>query len=611
MDVSPSPSWLVGCISLIVGVSFGLSFGDAGSNQNIYLLSGMRKVDPTLWRGDWFVEQVPPYHVVFNWLVAWLHGMGILPVTLAVGNVVVVATTLGIVYAALRLVERRLAFLAWCGVVLIFFLLYQSLSVGYSYFFSRSLQPSSLSILLFLWGMYAYIRGWWGWTGLLWAGAGAFHANYLILGFPFFGLAHLVNMRGRIFDRNLLRLFLPPLVVLAAFVPVILQTVGTGLLPDQEREAEKIFFNFNFFHYLPSYYAISFIPFLGWIVAGVALNWSPRLIVPQAGERFSPTRGLLALYVAGLVVITVGTLLTTLVFLPVVARLFVWRLAPIVLLMSQGMVALWLARLVSGTKDFSDTSWRAALLATLGLLMVLGFALVWPPDPVYWYWPQGHEPTPLLLTLVLLPILALTFSSVLAVLPWGERCFTLFFSSRAMCRILPWLFLPALLIVSGLRLDPWHDKFDMVNGFYERRKDRQLLAWAASTPVGTRFLVSPGRTDFRFWTGRAVVVDWQSVPHRAEQRLAWYRHLLAVTNRAHLGGAEDFALLGAYYYNAPLWRMREVACLYGADYIVRSHGQNALPEAEPKAIAYRDPNFLVYRVAQPCPRAEWGRQPDG
>ncbi|MBF0424254.1 MAG: hypothetical protein HQL66_00315 [Magnetococcales bacterium] len=598
-DTTPSHFWLVGTISLIVGVSFGLSFGDASSNHSIYLLSGMRQANPTLWRGDWFVEQVPSYHLVFNWLVAWLHGLGILPAALALGNVVAVSFTLGIVHATLRLVEPRLAFPAWCGVVLSFFLLYQTFSVGLSYFFSYSLQPSSLSITLFLASMYAFACGRQGWAGLLWAGAGLFHTNYLLLGFPFFGLAYIVRMHGRIFDRNLLRLLLPPLAVLVAFVPMILQTVGSTLPPEQEREAERIFFSLSFFHYLPSYFAVSFIPFLGWIVAGVALS-QPRFTLSRINGHHTPIGGLASLYISGLTVITMGTLLTTVVFLPMVARLFVWRLAPIVLLMSQGMVVLWLVRLLFGTHAPSDTSWRAALLATLGILAVLGFAFVLPPDPVHWYWPQGHDPALQPLALTLLPILPLTSTPILACLPWGRRILPPMFASPKAHRILLWMFLPALLVVLNLRFEPRHMKFDLVNGFYDQQRDRHLLAWAASTPVGTRFLVSPGYINFRLRSGRAVVVDWQSIPHQSDHRMEWYRRLLAVTNRAKLEGTEDFVALGTYYHNTPLTRMQEVACRYAADYIVRLRRQNMPPEGDSREIAYQDATYLVYRLAQPC-----------
>ncbi len=360
-------------LSLFVGVSYGLTYGNA-DNQQYYLLNGLKLLDSTFLSSDWFISNTTYYHRSFAYLVAAFQSLGILPWALAIINVLVIAASCWIFLTIVRAVTGRQAILVWLIFVLAFIILLRTRSVAVSALFGPALQPSTLGAFGFLGAIAAFILGRYRISGVCLAFGGAFHTNFLLLGFILFGIAYLVQSwrdrnigYGALFIRGIWQ-FAPALIVFAATLPIIIDVMGLDLSSAERAEGARILFDIVVpYQYKPNNFIYSFIPYFGYSLIGLSFfNYGKK--INEASRRFN------LLFLTSFVLVTSATILTTVIFVNQVAHMFFWRLAPFVLVFSiiAGGVAVIHVVNAKSRQDL-PRPWQCAVAST-GFLMTLCYA---------------------------------------------------------------------------------------------------------------------------------------------------------------------------------------------------------------------------------------------
>jgi hypothetical protein len=263
--------WVVGLLGLALGVSFGLSFGDPLSNHSLYLLEGLRQARPGLLNADWFLRETYQYHPRFSMLVALADRLGNLPWLLALGNVLAVAASLALVFRAFRSLDRHRALVGWLVAVLLFVVVDRTHAVAGSYFFSPSLQPATLATVALLAALVFFLEEAYLASGICLAVAGLLHINFLLLGFPFLGVAHLLLGRAGLLSR-LLRQFALVSIVALFDLPVLIAATPLGASPADVSFARHVLMTIRArHHYDPHAFVPSLLLFAAWQLAACPL----------------------------------------------------------------------------------------------------------------------------------------------------------------------------------------------------------------------------------------------------------------------------------------------------------------------------------------------------
>ncbi|HEU4630926.1 MAG TPA: DUF6798 domain-containing protein [Gemmatimonadaceae bacterium] len=559
------PALGVAALALLVAVSLGFDYGIG--NQPTYLLDGLRRVDPDVLAGDWLASETYAYHPVFGWVVWLAAQVGPLPWTLTILNTLLVAAALsGLAWLARWLAGAGPG--AWLAGLLLLALVAidETHGIGGSYVFGDSLQPSALASAAFLVAIGAFLGGRWLASGAALAVAGAFHVNYLVLGIGVFGLAHLLlGARGLV--PRLARQLAPPLLVLAAYLPVLLD-VGTAA---DAAEGARIFMNVRApHHYLPRRYLHELVPFLAWQAAALALWPYARL-----GARVS--RALATLWAALALPVLAATLLNSVTFVTQVSQLFPWRMAPFAVLLAQMVACAACARLVlqpaSGdARHRAGAGWLrgGAAVVAVGLVVVYRVAHVGER--------LGGR---LVATLALAGVVAAVSVAVVA-------------APRLPAVVTRWGLVAAVLlgiaapVRSGLRYVQQTSTLLHGDGILP---EGGLYRWARSMPPATRFLVPPSLDEFRLRTLRPIVVDWKSTPVRPDELIEWHRRIEAVAGRPVRSLAD--AVRG--YATLDSARLAALCERYRVDYAVLRRRDTAAVArlAGTFPVVYADRRFLV------------------
>ena len=537
---------LIVATSFITAVSFGLSYGDGGSNHAVYLISGMRIRSPEFLANDWWAAQTSHYHHAFAYLVAGLSGLNILPWAMAVGNILAVLLVLGLLYHLASLIDRNHAPLTWLIVAALFFCISGTRSVATTYLFSPSLQPSTISSVFFFAAMTFYIRGNYPISGLSLGISSLFHTNFLILGLAFFGLGHLMLGKKGLFRRLLGQLALS-LVVLAVQMPGIIHTMGLDLPQEVKVQADRILIDIaGPFHYKPITFLIEYTAFFGWCL----IAWSMIRGVFDSrdfGNRYK------SLFASSLILIIAATLLTTVVFVGLVSRLFVLRLAPFCMLLAYVVVAEGAVRIF--TTDAKEKSfpgpWNMA-----GFL--LGFIVILPSmvRQRLIFTASGHLAT---------PSAGMIFLGACLVGLWWSAKFKgaeLHFAEKFVDKNRIMLLLSLALAVAVA------DEFSLrrFNLLYQSDPaEGELYAWAARTDPDSLFIVPPNMISFRLFAKRAVVAENKAVPYRPDETLEWHERLKTICGEEYAGSLQE---MEKGYALMDQDRLRRAAAKYGVDYVV-------------------------------------------
>jgi Domain of unknown function (DUF6798) len=327
---------IVGLMAATFALSYGLRYGV--HNQHTYLLRAVRRADPGLFARDWLVARTTDYHPGWSVLAGGLMATGHGPWLLAAGNALVLCAAALLVYTIARSLAgaRAIPVLALVLGYTVFEAQHEVVgSVAVSALFTNYLVPANLGSLGLLAAVALHLRGRHLLAGLAAAAGGFFHANYLVLAPPVLLAVHLLAPRAPGWWRSAAASVGPSVAVLLVRLPELL-----AMSADPQAAAGRAVFMAvrSPHHYLPLSFLRDFAPFYAWQLAGlVALRlWAPPLEIAFLRLR--------ALMTALFLAITGATLLTTVVTVPFVAQLYVWRLAPLAVLLAQTACACWLVR---------------------------------------------------------------------------------------------------------------------------------------------------------------------------------------------------------------------------------------------------------------------------
>lgn len=540
--------------ALVLCFAVGFGLNSIKSNLAAYLVSAMRVLRPELWARDFVINtpQVHPFYARLGALLLHLDPSGWL---IALSNVVAVCAGMWCVYRLLvATIERpdRDAFVAF-AFVLMLAASSRTGSIGGSYVFSDTFQPSTLGSLALLAACHAFIRGSALRSGVWLALAGAVHLNYLVLALPVFGLAWLLSWHART-AASLFVMLLPALLVLAAFVPLLLASGGGP--PAVTDEARRILQDVrNPHHYRVAAFASSFLPWAGFQLLGAAALWS------RAASSQPACRRLLGLLCGFTSLIVPAALLSSVVLIRSVDSLFAWRVAPHANLLAQVAIGGAIAHAFSSpTFSIAQLGKAERLLGAGGLAALLLAAL------------SG--------TLLPSSLLTLAFVALALSKPLWQSAATMLRLELLTAGVAACVIAPSL-----LRLDA---ESDLLGG---RDRDLEALCgWVkANTPIDALLLTPPDEEGMRLACQRAIVVDWKLTPVVPADVLRWAKRMEDVTGRKPLQGSADLAGYAALDSR----RLQQVHQAYGGDLLVVRRDAQFQSTVLP---AFQHGRFRAYRL---------------
>jgi hypothetical protein len=531
----------------------GMSGFSTESNHPTYLPPGLRYADPTFLAHDWWVTSARHYHFAFFALVALLAKARVLELGLAALNVLLVAAAMHGCFQIIRHVRSEHPVIVLCLIVALVIATFGFTTVGSAFLFSASLQPSTIATAATILAFAAFLRERLALCGLWLAIGGAFHVNFLFLNVLAFGLAHFLSVAFARPWRDIVsldvvlsfaRILGPSLVAAAVLAPLVISFQTARVSPEVAAEADWIFFHFAVpYHYTPMSFLDRFPAFLALQVLGLA--WTGRA-VPDARTR----RLAWSLQLALLVLIWSASLLTTVVFVPQVSRLFFWRLAPFALLLAALFTLVGLMRLISSAWRKERTALTDALrlgvtLCALPLLTIGGVDL------------SGQY----LSTAPIQPSL-LAFTAVFAIAVaqyWSD--------TRPVVSRQTLALVSAIVLVFSLLAQPYPIvRYSLLaQPDWQRAQDELFDHVVASTPRDAQFVIPPALSRFRLEAERAVVVDIKALPMDSSSLVEWYRRLEAISGSQTPQSMSDVA---AGYETLDEERLENLRCRYGVTHAV-------------------------------------------
>jgi len=543
---------------VLTSIGIGLSYGN--SNQNTYLIHGLTQIKPNFLSGDWFAHSTQHYHDKFSYVLILVNYLGLpIDISLTVIEVALRIIALVAIYKIICLITNNYAFMSFL-IVLVFVILERTNSVAKSYIFSTMLQPSSFGSTFLLVGFLFFLRGHYLISGVSIAFAGYMHTNFLILGFVYLGIAHVLLGVEGIIGRVVMQ-FLPMVCVLAMDLPFLSSMMSS-------ENAEKATYIFQFVrsphHYVPSYYMVDFILFAGWSILGLA---SLQLITIDNSLK----RRLAGLYSALLSIVIISTLLTTAVFIPIVSKLFFWRMAPFSVLLSQ---ILFVTAIVSHA--FSEKTESGVHLMTTLFFLLLGYLFI-----LRWY----------------LYKYGLSSSKTLLLSGIAFCCGVLFLRKYIAARINPFYLTKTAINVACIGMlslilayefrSSFYDHSTLLNG-HPGKLESELYQWVKTTEESAIFLTPPGLDNFRLHGERAIIADWKSTPVDPNGLMEWYKRIQDITGLADIKSSND---ANEAYLHTSIDRVIFLKKKYGINYAVLYRYNNEINRSFPEV--FKNEEFVV------------------
>ena len=563
---------VVALAAIAFAASYGLTYGY--DNQYVYFLKSLTLTDSSLLRADWFTFQTTQYHRVFAYFGALLLLLNKQGWAVAIVQFAFVLLGGLVMYRIVKRVAGATLSLAAYLLLLSILFITRTSSVGTSYLFDTILQPSTLGALGSIAGTLFFVEERWFASGLCLAIGGAFHANYLVLSYPIFGLAHLA-LGFKDLRRRLLLQFSPVLAITLVLSPLLLAASHTKASP----EAQDILFRVRSpHHYNPVRYERNFMPFAAWQLLGIGSGW--LLHKTANGRRLG------AVLCGLMLTIWTGTLLTTFYDVPKVNQIFVWRFAPNADLLSQILLACAVAQALA-----KPSLTRLYPGVAIGMIAA-GFGLF----GLFWHGKE-NAPIPNLMLALLGAVL------VVRALDLALDALTHFFPARA-ASISE---LKQLLVFSPLLLGAYELYRIVPNKLHEARahstllkedggKNDELYRWLREkSPKDAIFLTPPDLEGARFLGQRAIVVDWKAVPLIPTELLGWYERLCDVTGRQVKGSGD----LGGYGSLDPE-RLALIVSKYHPEYVVLRRGAERRFQDLP--VVYQNSGYSVLKIAGGPPK---------
>ncbi|MDX1410884.1 MAG: hypothetical protein R3351_01890, partial [Nitrospirales bacterium] len=245
-------------------LSFGLGYGN--SNQNGYLIDGLVKLNPDFLPGDWFAHETVHHHDQFAKVIWFVDYLG-LPLGIGLTGIEIVLRILGLLaaYKIIQLISNKHAAISFL-LILSIIVIEKTNSVAGSYIFSLYLQPSSFGSVFTLVGFLYFLRGNYLISGVCIAFAGYMHTNFLLLGFVYLSIAHLILGKNGFVKRIGLQ-FAPMMLIFSMELPFLLRIMSSenGALANH-----IIQFIRAPHHYVPNTFLNDFYLFSGWSLLGLA-----------------------------------------------------------------------------------------------------------------------------------------------------------------------------------------------------------------------------------------------------------------------------------------------------------------------------------------------------
>ena len=239
-----------------------------------------------------------------------------------------------------------------------------------------------------------------------------------------------------------------------------------------------------------------------------------------------------------------ATFLTTLVFVPTISQLYVWRLAPFSVIMSQVVVASFAVRVTGGTLSlFERRNPMPRAIVALGSLFVLRGYL-------HDYQVVSYP----MMTILSMSVLTVGLATLIRYKPSAVSISLLIFAVATVGLLFSHL--PSLVSAACSRSTLFSSQ--------ALGKEWELYQWAQRSPKNSNFLIPLELEAFRLFGARAIVVNWSSVPMKPRELIAWHKRVEEVAGRK-VGNIDD-AVKG--YRSQSLSQLRKTARHFGANYIV-------------------------------------------
>ena len=540
-------------IVLFVAAVFGFNYAD--TNQNTYLIDGLVKIHPNFLTNDWLARDTVHYYKTFTFIMIVVSWIGDLGWNLAIMNYFTIIISLLFIYKIINHIESRNKYFIFI-MYLYLVVLDKTISVADSYIFSVIFQPSSISSLFTIVAIYYFIKSKYLFSGLALGVGGFFHTNFLLLGFVFFGLSHLFLGRKDLFVRLLKQLSLSTLIFILQ-IPFLLQMSSA----DGAKESQYIFqFIRSPHHYVPMTFMHNFVLFFGWHLIAVSI------IIFKIGK-FKINKNLSAIYFSFIIIVTSATLLTTVIFVPLVSQLFFWRMAPFSIMLAQLIILFAISQFVLNNQH------SRLVLPKLQLFIILLGVLLMLRGEYY--------------RIKLTFFLFLLFIVTIVVLILWQRYSITHTKRNFSEKSLKYISITIIVIILSTNMTDVINKSSLLNGF-PGTAEKRLYHWVKDTSQNCTFLVPPDLENFRIQGKRAIVVDWKSTPVDPKGLLEWYRRIGDICGNSKVKSMRE-ADIG--YSKMSLGRMDTLKAEYNIKYAV--FYKKSLPKFNFGKKVYSGEEFVV------------------
>ncbi|MGC9352093.1 MAG: DUF6798 domain-containing protein, partial [Sulfurovum sp.] len=359
----------------------------------------------------------------------------------------------------------------------------------------------------------------------------------------------------------LIKQLTPLIIPLTLLLPLILKTSTS---PNAEA-AQLLFLKIRSpHHYDPLYFRKEYIPFIGWLLIAVPFLWQH---VPFDYRKKHAISFMLSVFT----IICFATLCTTVVFIPAVAQLYVWRLAPYLMLFAQMTLCAAAVKLILNPEEMKKLSKIGGIIVLSGVLLLNRYTFYYLENQ--WY------------SAMLLGVVVIIF--ILRRYDLLNR-FDRFTRKKRFVTSCVIIFILCLSFPLKYALD--HS--NLIHGFPE--EEASLYTWARKTPSDAVFLIPLNMRNFRLNARRAIIVDWKSTPLVPDELMEWYHRIQIVSGIDNVTN-EIQALKG--YSQIDEKRLDEIKKVYPFDYAVFKKDQMQFVPSKNK-IAYESSSFVVIDVCE-------------
>lgn len=559
-----APRWsrffCIAVSSVLFALSFGVQYGV--SDQNLYLLPGLQRVDPTFLQNDWFVSQTVHPHKAFNHILFVLTSLGPLVWTTTALHLLSMALLAVSVYWILSaLCEKPL--LPFLASLPLLHIVIGSENLLSHAFFVPWLLPTNLAGTCFLTAIAVLgIAGSdhiarYGISGLFFGLSGLLHGTYLFL-IPPFLMGMMVFLHRRLSYKHLLIFSIPFLIVtLPVGWQVLTQFALGGIEKDSLTHLDALARLRIPHHYLPAiwdreiFLTFGSHVFLG--MTGLFLNW--------------PSKKEAAVILAAMASLSAMLLMifffTVALFTPYVGLLQGYRFVSFLSIFSLLLFSCALAKEIEWTGEHSAYRVERILVICLGLFVVYRL------DAAIGLLLSGLFSAGLLLSGN--GMIADRFKSAIrsiflagAILFLGYKTVVHFPTETTLSRPMP-------------------------------ASESALYNWVREhTEPDAIFVIPIELQRFRLYARRSIVVDWKGYPFRAEDVTEWFRRISMVCG---VQTARSFHDLSAGYVRLDVKRAELLAKAFGAQYVVvRPYQHQGRLEDFKKVYAWNE--YAIYRISQ-------------